>query len=129
MPEHPPELVEKVAHAIWADALPWMPWERANEADRQTHEGHARAALDAITETHAVVELPEPTVEECWYIPSCGEFNGIESTGDSVISVAITDDGIEADTFGEMTPLEATLFAAALLAAAREAERGTEAPG
>ena len=70
----------------------------------------------------AIVELPDPDYFDHWDIPSCGEFNGFESTGDAVVSVDITEDGIEADTFGEMTPLESRLLAAALLAAANAAE-------
>jgi hypothetical protein len=71
----------------------------------------------------AVVELPEPDYENHWDIPSCGEFNGIRSTGDSVISVEIAEEGIEPHIFGEQTPLESRLFAAALLAAANTAEQ------
>lgn len=70
----------------------------------------------------AIVELPDE-YDYGWDVPSCGEFNGVESTGDSVISVEINSYGIEAHTLGEMTPLEARLLAAALLAAVNAAER------
>jgi hypothetical protein len=70
----------------------------------------------------AIVELPEPDYFTHWDIPACGEFNGMESTGDSIVAVDITEDGIEPQAFGELTPLETRLFAAALLAAADQAE-------
>lgn len=84
----------------------------------------ARAVLSTFKDDRiAVVELADEDADGNWFVPSCGSFNGMESTGDSVISVEITDDGIEAETFGGMTPEEARLLAGALLAAAVEAER------
>lgn len=55
MSEHPPELVEKVARAMAAPSA-WVPLHPAAKSELQRL---ARAALDAITETHAVVELPQ----------------------------------------------------------------------
>lgn len=64
MSEHPPELVEKVARAMFMaryvtgdrDTFNRDLWERTSEMMREDCRKDARAALDAITETHAVVD-------------------------------------------------------------------------
>ena len=71
MSEHPPELVEKIAESLWAADKPewagpkrfsWAPGVNyganvsISEECRQRYRRLARAALDAIAETHAVVD-------------------------------------------------------------------------
>lgn len=56
MTEHPPELVERVARALAAASRPIYSWERCSAKKRIEFYGMTAAALDAITETHAVVE-------------------------------------------------------------------------
>ena len=85
----------------------------------------ARSVLNALLgqgyDTVRVVATPPDDGENRWSIPSCGEFHGIRSTGDSVAEVEVTTYGIDVQSLA-LTPQEARLLAAALLSAANVAE-------
>lgn len=63
----------------------------------------------------------EPDASDRWDIPTGGTFRGTSFTGDSTTSVTITDEGIEVDVSGEITPEMAMNLAAALVSAAQVA--------